>query len=64
MVSHPPPPVPLLRVHDTWYQWYQISSRSSGGSTHHRRTEQDIIAEKMEQRMSENEEYTFVTPGF
>jgi hypothetical protein len=33
------------------------SSRSSGGSTHHRRTEQDIANEKMEQRLRENEEY-------
>jgi hypothetical protein len=33
------------------------SSRSSGGSTHHRRTEQDIANEKMEQRLRENEVY-------
>jgi hypothetical protein len=32
------------------------SSRSSGGSTRHRRTEQDIVNEKMEQ-LRENEEY-------
>jgi hypothetical protein len=33
------------------------SSRSSGGSTRCRRTEQDIANEKMEQRLRENEEY-------
>jgi hypothetical protein len=33
------------------------SSRSSGGSTHRRRMEQDIANEKMEQRLRENEEY-------
>jgi hypothetical protein len=33
------------------------SSRSSGGSTRHRRTEQDITNKKMEQRLRENEEY-------
>jgi hypothetical protein len=32
-------------------------SRSSGGSTCHHRTEQDIVNEKMEQRLRENEEY-------
>jgi hypothetical protein len=32
-------------------------SRSSGGSTCHHRTEQDIANEKMEQRLRENEEY-------
>jgi hypothetical protein len=33
------------------------SSRSSGGSTCRRHTEQDIANEKMEQRLRENEEY-------
>jgi hypothetical protein len=33
------------------------SSRSSGGSTYRRCTEQDIVNEKMEQRLRENEEY-------
>jgi hypothetical protein len=33
------------------------SSRSSGGSTHSHRTEQDLTAEKMEQWMRQNEEY-------
>jgi aminoglycoside N3'-acetyltransferase len=33
------------------------SSRSSGGSTRHHRTEQDIVNEKMLQRLRENEEY-------
>jgi hypothetical protein len=33
------------------------SSRSSGCITRHRRTEQDITNEKMEQRLRENEEY-------
>jgi hypothetical protein len=33
------------------------SSRSLGGSTHHRRMEQDIANEKMEQQLRENEEY-------
>jgi hypothetical protein len=33
------------------------SSRSSGGSTRHHRTEQDIANEKMEQRLRENEKY-------
>jgi hypothetical protein len=33
------------------------SSRSSGGSTHHRRTEQDNVNKKMEHRLRENEEY-------
>jgi aminoglycoside N3'-acetyltransferase len=33
------------------------SSRSSGGSTHRHRTEQDITNERMEQRLRENEEY-------
>jgi hypothetical protein len=33
------------------------SSRSSGGRTHRRRTEQDIAAEKMQQWMRQNEEY-------
>jgi hypothetical protein len=33
------------------------SSKSSGGSTCHRRTKQDIANEKMEQRLRENEEY-------
>jgi hypothetical protein len=33
------------------------SSRSSGGCTHHRRTEQDIANEKMEQRLRKNEEH-------
>jgi molybdopterin-biosynthesis enzyme MoeA-like protein len=33
------------------------SSRSSGGSTHRRCTEQDIAAEEMEQWMRQNEEY-------
>jgi hypothetical protein len=32
-------------------------SMSSGGSTHRRRTEQDIANEKMEQRLRENKEY-------
>jgi hypothetical protein len=30
------------------------SSRSSGGSTHRRRTEQHIVNEKMEQQLREN----------
>jgi hypothetical protein len=33
------------------------SSRSSGGSTRRRRTEQDIANKKMEQWLRENEEY-------
>jgi hypothetical protein len=33
------------------------SSRSSGGSTRHHRTEQDITNEKMELQLRENEEY-------
>jgi hypothetical protein len=33
------------------------SSRSSGGSTHCRHTEQDIAAEKMQQWMRQNAEY-------
>jgi hypothetical protein len=33
------------------------SSMSSGGSIHHRRTEQDIVNEKVEQRLRENEDY-------
>jgi hypothetical protein len=33
------------------------SSRTSGGSTHSRRTEQDIVNEKMKQQLWENEEY-------
>jgi hypothetical protein len=33
------------------------SSRSSGGSTHRRCTEQDIANEKMKQRLRENEDY-------
>jgi hypothetical protein len=33
------------------------SSRSSGGSTRHHCTEQDIANEKMEQWLRENEEY-------
>jgi hypothetical protein len=33
------------------------SSKSSGGSTCRHRTEQDIVNEKMEQRLRENEEY-------
>jgi hypothetical protein len=33
------------------------SSRNSGGSTHRRRTEEDIVNEKMEQWLRENEEY-------
>jgi hypothetical protein len=33
------------------------SSMSSGGSSRHRRTEQDIVNEKMEQQLRENEEY-------
>jgi hypothetical protein len=33
------------------------SSTSSGGSTCHRHTEEDIVNEKMEQRLRENEEY-------
>jgi hypothetical protein len=32
-------------------------SRSSGGSTHCRRTKQDIAAEKMQQWMRQNAEY-------
>jgi hypothetical protein len=32
-------------------------SRNSGGSTHRRRTEQDIANKRMEQRLRENEEY-------
>jgi hypothetical protein len=32
-------------------------SSSSGGSTHYRRTEQNIANEKMEQWLRENEEY-------
>jgi hypothetical protein len=32
-------------------------SRSSGGSTRHRRTKQDIVNEKMEQWLRKNEEY-------
>jgi hypothetical protein len=54
-----------LKVHDV--QWVNrltqvqlgrgSSSRSSGGSTHRRRTEQDIVNEKIEQRLRENEEY-------
>jgi hypothetical protein len=35
----------------------ESSSRSSGGSTLRRRTEQDIAAEKMKQWMGQNEEY-------
>jgi hypothetical protein len=37
--------------------WRGSSSRSSDGSTHRHRTEQDIANEKMEQRLRENEEY-------
>jgi hypothetical protein len=33
------------------------SSKSSGGRTRRCRTEQDIMNEKMEKRLSENEEY-------
>jgi hypothetical protein len=33
------------------------SSRSSGGSTRSRRTEQDTVNEKMKQQLWENEEY-------
>jgi hypothetical protein len=33
------------------------TSRSSGGSTCHHRTEQDIANLKMEQRLRENKEY-------
>jgi hypothetical protein len=33
------------------------SSRSLGGSTHRRCTEQDNVKEKMEQQLRENEEY-------
>jgi hypothetical protein len=33
------------------------SSKSSGDSTHHCRKEQDIVNERMEQRLRENEEY-------
>jgi hypothetical protein len=32
------------------------SSRSLGGTTRHRHTEQDIANERMEQRLRENEE--------
>jgi hypothetical protein len=35
----------------------ESSSRSSGGSTCHRRTKQDIVNEKMEQWVRKNEEY-------
>jgi hypothetical protein len=35
----------------------ESSSRSSGGSTLRRRTEQDIATEKMKQWMGQNEEY-------
>jgi hypothetical protein len=34
------------------------SSMSSSGSTRHNRTEQDIVNEKMKQRLRGNEEYT------
>jgi hypothetical protein len=34
------------------------SSRSSSGSTHHRRTKQDIENERMKRRLRENEEYS------
>jgi hypothetical protein len=37
--------------------WRGSSSRSSGGSTCRRRTEQDIANEKMEQWLRESEEY-------
>jgi hypothetical protein len=40
------------------------SSRSSGGSTHHRRTEQNIVNERMEQRLRENEEYNLEVQGY
>jgi hypothetical protein len=33
------------------------SSKSLGGSTRHRHMEQEIVSEKMEQRLRENEEY-------
>jgi hypothetical protein len=33
------------------------SSRSSGGITRHHHREQDIVNEKMEQQLRENEEY-------
>jgi hypothetical protein len=33
------------------------SSKSLGDSTHHCRKEQDIVNERMEQRLRENEEY-------
>jgi hypothetical protein len=35
----------------------QSSPRSSGGSTHRHRTEQDIATEKMQQWMRQNKEY-------
>jgi hypothetical protein len=35
----------------------ESSSRSSGGSTHYCRTEQDIVNKRMKQRLRENEEY-------
>jgi hypothetical protein len=35
------------------------SSKSSGCTTHHHYIEQDIVNERMEQRLKENEEYNF-----
>jgi hypothetical protein len=35
------------------------SSNSSGSSTHRHRKEQDIVNERMEQRLRENKEYNF-----
>jgi hypothetical protein len=35
----------------------RIFVRSSGGSTRHRRTEQDIVNEKMKRQLRENKEY-------
>jgi hypothetical protein len=35
------------------------SSQSSGGSSCHRHTEQDIVNKRMERQLRENEEYNF-----
>jgi hypothetical protein len=44
-------------IDSTQVQLGRSSSRSSGGSTRRRRTEQDIMNKKMEQWLRENEEY-------
>jgi hypothetical protein len=40
------------------------SSRSSGGSTHRHRMEQDIVNERMEQQLRKNEEYNLQVQGY